>query len=126
MKIRVTESVGEVFHTIEVENPTDKVIDILLGTPMVSTGDAKSFVENLMSGVRYSEPESINFRQDYGSVLGVECNYPSYREAKAEGFEDIVYLRVANRDNVESVTLSLDQVKVLHKYFSEVIDIMES
>lgn len=127
MKIRVTESVGEVFRTIEVENPTDKVIDIFLGTPMVAKEDEKTFVENLMSGVKYVEPKSIIFDQTkYGSRMSVECNYDSYKHAKESGLQEIVYLKVSNRDSSESVSLPLDQVKALHKYLGEVINFMES
>ena len=127
MKIRVTESVGEVFRTIEVENPTDKVIDIFLGTPMVAKEDEKTFVENLMSGGKYAEPKSIIFDQtNYGSRMSVECNYDSYKWAKDEGYKELVYIKITNGDSSESVVLTLDQADTLHKYLGEVINFMES
>ena len=123
MKIRMTESVGDVFNTVEVENPTEEVVHFLLG-------NGKEIHKNLDKGfskkVDVEEPKSLLFDPSkFGSSLSVECNYNSYKWAKKKGFKEVIYLKISNINNTETTTLSIDEAKTLHKYLSEVIEFME-
>lgn len=124
MKIRVTESVGEVFRTIEVENPAEEVTNFLIGK---TKEDSQKQLEGFSNKVVVEEPKSIIFDQTkYGSSICVECNYDSYKWAKESQLEEIVYIKITNGGNAESASLSLEKVKTLHKYLGEVINYMES
>lgn len=124
MKIRVTESVGEVFRTIEVEDPTEDVTNFLIGK---TKDDTQKQTEEFSNKVVVEEPKSIIFDQTkYGSRMSVECNYDSYKWAKENGFQEVVYIKITNGDSSETVSLSTDQVDTLHTYLGKVINFMES